>query len=265
MFTVLVAAHEFGHYIFARLFNMGVEEFALGFGKRPVFQWMRRTYVVPLREGEVAELSRTPEGKFDLESSGTRPHEDIQEIDTSSGKALREVTRFTVRAWPLGGFVRIKGMMPEEDGSETTIAGGFYNKPPWQRLIVLFAGPLFSVLAGLLILAPLYMTVGVMKRDNKPIIGPVIKGGPAYVAGLHEGDTVTSIEGSPVKTFYDLNRVVRDSANKTLSIGILRAGQPLLLHVTPEPFDVHHAGAGCEPRRYAAQATPGALGDAIPL
>ena len=82
------------------------------------------------------------------------------EEESPSGKILRETTRFTVRPWPLGGFVRIKGMLPEEDGSETTIAGGFYNKPPIQRLVVLFAGPLFSVLAGILILTPLYMTTG---------------------------------------------------------------------------------------------------------
>ena len=39
MISILVAAHELGHYVFARLFNMGVEEFAIGFGKKPLVIW----------------------------------------------------------------------------------------------------------------------------------------------------------------------------------------------------------------------------------
>ena len=40
--TVLVAAHEWGHYLFARMFRMGIEEFAIGFGSKPIWTWMRR-------------------------------------------------------------------------------------------------------------------------------------------------------------------------------------------------------------------------------
>ena len=42
-------------------------------------------------------------------------------------------TKFTIRPLPLGGFVRIKGMMPEEDGSETLVPNGFYSKSPARR------------------------------------------------------------------------------------------------------------------------------------
>jgi regulator of sigma E protease len=233
MFTMLVAAHELGHYLFARLFNMGVEEFAIGFGKRPILQWMRRTYTIPIRPGEIASIEHSGPSKFDLESAASRPPEDMVEIDTPSGKALRETTRFTVRAWPLGGFVRIKGMMPEEDGSETKIAGGFYSKPPWQRLIVLFAGPLFSVLAGILILAPIFMIEGSIP-NLKPVLGPLLKGGAAMKAGLKEGDRIASIDGKPVATFYNVVQLVRDSQNKTLNFGVVRGNQTLYFPVKPD-------------------------------
>jgi len=233
MFTLLVAAHELGHYLFARMFNMGVEEFAIGFGKRPIFEWMKRTYEIPMRPGEVAEIDRTTTARFDIESSGSRAHEDMVEVDTPSGKILRETTRFTVRAWPLGGFVRIKGMMPEEDGSETTIAGGFYSKAPWQRLLVLFAGPLFSVLAGILILVPLIMIEG-GKPNNRPVLGMLAPEGAAMKAGLHPGDRIVAINGTPIKTFFGVVQVVRESENKKLDFEIERSGQQLHISVTPE-------------------------------
>ena len=115
MISALVAAQELGHYLFARLFGMGVEEFAIGYGKKPLFTWLRKPYKVRGHSGE-----------------------DLGESET---------TDFTVRPWPLGGFVKIKGMMPEEDGSEINVRGGFYNKPPWQRFVVLLAGPAFSVVS----------------------------------------------------------------------------------------------------------------------
>ncbi len=233
MFTLLVAAHELGHYLFARLFNMGVEEFAIGFGKQTIYEWMKRTYIVPIRPGEVAQIESTNPNRFDVESTGRRAPEDMVEIDTPQGKALKETTRFTVRPWPLGGFVRIKGMLPEDDGSETTIAGGFYSKAPWQRLIVLFAGPMFSVIAGILILIPLYIVSGKDQLDNSPVIGPVSKKGPAAEAGLKEKDVVTAIDGKAVKSFYDINVIVRDSADKRLKFSILRDDKPLELTVIP--------------------------------
>ena len=234
MFTVLVAAHELGHYLFARLFKMGVEEFAIGFGRRPILEWMRRTYEIKMRPGEVPQLERASPPAFDLESSASRPQEDIVRIESPGGDILRETTRFTVRAWPLGGFVRIKGMVPEEDGSETKIAGGFYSKPPWQRLIVLFAGPMFSVLAGILILIPLYMIAGKYEPDNQPILGVISKDGPAAKAGLQEKDQITSIGGKRIDSFYGLVQVVRDSAGKDLTVDVLRDGHPLSFIVVPQ-------------------------------
>ena len=53
--SVLVAAHEYGHYLFAKIFKMGVEEFAIGFGRRPLFTYRRKTYRLPVAAGEAVE------------------------------------------------------------------------------------------------------------------------------------------------------------------------------------------------------------------
>jgi regulator of sigma E protease len=201
--SVLVAAHELGHYWFARLFNMGVEEFSIGFGRPKLTTWMRRTYTVR----DEKDPSAPPE---------------------------KETTDFTVRAWPLGGFVRIKGMVPRDDGSEVHIAGGFYNKPPWQRIIVLLAGPAFSVLAGLAILIPLYATVGVQRIDNTPVISGLRTDSPAGRAGLKPGDRFVAVNGESITTFYDYIVRVRDRGGEEIAVTVERDGEFLNVNMVPE-------------------------------
>ena len=192
--TILVAAHEFGHYIFARLFGMGVEEFAIGFGKKPLFTFLRKTY-------------DTPEGP--------------------------ETTVFTVRPWPIGGFVRIKAMMPEDDGSEVKVVGGFYSKPHWQRLVTLLAGPVFSILAGFAILVPLYMTEGMPKPSNEPIIGQIQEGGPAHKAGLKVDDRIVSVNGQPISTFFEAIKIVRERPEQPTPVVVNRDGKEISATLVP--------------------------------
>jgi regulator of sigma E protease len=202
MISVLVAAHELGHYLFARLFGMGVEEFAVGFGKKPIWVYGRRTYKVT-----------------------DEHHPGVEQTET---------TDFTIRPWPLGGFVRIKGMVPEDDGSEVDIPGGFYNKAPWQRFIVLLAGPAFSVLAGIVLLVPLYAIVGIDRRVNDPVIPDVVVGKAADLAGIKPGDRVLAVNDAPVKTFADFIFAVRDKGGQALRISVDRQGEQKEFTITPE-------------------------------
>jgi regulator of sigma E protease len=238
MISVLVAAHELGHYLFARLFGMGVEEFAIGFGSKPLFTWHRRHYTVKVSEGQAID---SPSGEgFDHTTGGLSSLEGrsdagrIEVLETPEGTVLRERTDFTVRPFLVGGFVRIKGMLPQEDGSETRIAGGFYSKPAWQRLVVLFGGPLFSVLAGIAILVPLNMSRGVVSLKNEPVFGTVIDGGAAAKAGLREGDRILTVDQKPIATFYEFVSIVRDRPDQELAVSVQREGKTLDFKLTPK-------------------------------
>ncbi len=230
MLSVLVAAHELGHYPFARLFNMGVEEFSIGMGKR-VALLGRRPYIVPILPGTDPVAKSLSEGSV-LEGGKMVRMSEL--IETPSGPALREETDFSIRSLPIGGYVRIKGMMPEEDGSEVRIPGGFYSKPPWQRLVVLFAGPLFSVLAGILILVPLYMTVGAMRPNPSPEISGIVTGGAANKAKLQAGDLFVSINGTPIREFYDARKIIDNSDGAPLKVVVSRKGKLVSTVVRPE-------------------------------
>src|SRR5262245_26383873 len=106
MLSVLVAAHELGHYLFARMFNMGVEEFAIGFGKKPIWTYGRRTYTLPLAAGQVPMQTIHEEDEAVKEASGgqklayaleggVHQHGVPEVVDTDQGQVIRETTVFT--------------------------------------------------------------------------------------------------------------------------------------------------------------------------
>lgn len=223
MLVILVAAHELGHYAFARLFGMGAEEFSIGmFGRKPLLILGKRRYIIPLKPDEDPELRGEASP---LEGGGAI--EPAELVDTPDGRYLKETTVFTIRPWPLGGFVRIKGMMPQEDGGEVKIPGGFFSKSPLKRWIVLAAGPAFSVLAGIFLLIPYLMFYGKPDPSPKPVFGAMLTDGAAYKAGLGAGDRVLSIDGKPVNTWFEMTAAVRDTNEKPLKLVVQRDGKQL--------------------------------------
>lgn len=232
MICILVAAHEYGHYLFARMFGMGVEEFAIGFGRKPIWTYMRKSYEVE-RHPETTTPTDETEYIFPVDGSAALQPEPIEQPSRAAVKlAVKETTDFTIRPWPLGGFVRIKGMVPEEDGSEIHVPGGFYSKAPWKRFIVLLAGPVFSVLAGVVIMFALMIAVG--EKKGTTTLKNVIEGGPASVAGLRAGDKILKIGDLEIKTVHDATFALRDRAGQETRVEFERSGQVKSLVLTPQ-------------------------------
>lgn len=233
--SVLVAAHEYGHYLFARIFGMGIEEFAIGFGRKPIWTYRKKTYLIPIGANEVVRdrLESPATDGYGLESPNRKMIPAVV-VETPNGPAVKETTNFTVRAWPLGGFVRIKGMMPEDDGSETMIPGGFYSKAPWKRFIVLLAGPVFSVLAGVVLIFIVYATVGAPVMDKNAVVGDVYEKSPAQAAGLKTGDRIVEIDSVPIKSTFDVLDHVRFAGEKHHSLVYERDGKRFTTDIVPE-------------------------------
>ena len=100
---------------------------------------------------------------------------------------------------PAGGFVALPQMAPMEalEGG-TSDRAALPNITPLDKIIVAFAGPLFSLLLALLAGVAVW---GVGKpKDFIPtqIVGEVEKGSPAEIAGIHPGDKIVAINGKPV-------------------------------------------------------------------
>lgn len=144
-------------------------------------------------------------------------------------------TVWQLAAVPLGGFVQIAGMGPED--ADDPEGGNFRDKPRWQRAVVLFAGPAANWLIAAACLAVLAMTVGLRSADNAPRLGDIDPSGAAAAAGLAAGDRILAVDGQVVTTWDDLVREIRRHPAAAVPFELEREGARLTIAATPRPSE----------------------------
>ncbi|KOX22142.1 RIP metalloprotease [Nocardiopsis sp. NRRL B-16309] len=217
-----IAWHELGHLSTAKMFGIKCTEYMVGFGKT---LWS-------VRRGE---------------------------------------TEYGIKLVPLGGFVRMVGMLPParrtaedgdrklsrwramaEDAREASyIELGpedqdrqFYQRAPWKRLIVMFAGPAMNVVLAAILLGVLFMGIGVPQSTTtigavNECVAPVgssatdcegLPPTPAAEAGLEPGDVIVSVDGEPTPDWNSANQQIRQSLGST-EVVVERDGERRALDV----------------------------------
>ncbi|MFK8251558.1 RIP metalloprotease RseP [Ancylobacter terrae] len=157
----------------------------------------------------------------------------------------RHGTRWKLSAIPLGGYVKFYGdesaastpdraslaRMSAQEASES-----FYGKSVAARAAIVAAGPIANFLLAIVIFAGLFMTLG------RPILMPVADSvqaeSAAARAGIKAGDRIVSIDGTPIESFSDMQRIVSASAGQELSITLDRGGEPVTVAATPDQREV---------------------------
>jgi regulator of sigma E protease len=110
-------------------------------------------------------------------------------------------TEYVVAAIPLGGYVK---MLDEREGPvpSADLGRSFTRKPPWQRILVLLAGPAFNILFAIVVLWGMFWWEGT--TEQKPIVGDVLLGSVAAQAGLRSGDEIKAVNGVDVMSQRDV-------------------------------------------------------------
>lgn len=197
--SVVVFVHEYGHFIVARWCGVKVDAFSLGFG---------------------------PE---------------LTAFDDRKG------TRWRIAAIPLGGYVKFHG---DANSASTPSPEALAAMPPeeravsfacqvvWKRAAVVFAGPFFNFLLAIAIFAGMFAYFGKpVLIDGQPVLTPriaaVIPNGAGEAAGFKAGDLVKAVDGAPLETFSQFQRIVSASAGKELRITVARGGGEIQLDATP--------------------------------
>jgi regulator of sigma E protease len=107
-------------------------------------------------------------------------------------KVRRGETEYGIAPIPLGGYVKITGMNPNEDIPEDVLPRAYYNQPVWKRIVVILAGPAVNVVIAFLIVWALFLSNGQAAPSSR--VAEVTKGSPA-AAVLRPGDVVVSVDG----------------------------------------------------------------------
>jgi regulator of sigma E protease len=148
----------------------------------------------------------------------------------------RGETEYVLAAVPLGGFVKMLGEGPDEEASKSSDPRAFPNKSVGARMAIISAGVVMNVFLGLGCFVWAY---GRGMEEMPAILGGVLPGSPAYLAGLRAGDEIVAIDDRARNINYQ---------HLTLKVRLSGAGQTLRFRVNrpgrSEPFEVD-----IEPRR----------------
>jgi len=112
-------------------------------------------------------------------------------------KSGPDQTEYVLAAIPLGGYVK---MLDEREGevAPQDLERAFNRKSVWRRIAIVVAGPAFNFLFAILAYYLIFLA-GV--NGVKPIIGEVDVAGPAYTAGVQQGDLILAVNGVETRTW----------------------------------------------------------------
>ena len=188
--SLLVAIHEFGHFIVARIFKIRVEKFYIFFDPWfSLFKWKR---------GE---------------------------------------TEYGIGWVPLGGYVKIAGMIDESMDLEQMQAPvqpwEFRAKPAWQRLCVMVAGVVMNILLAMIIYTGIRYVHGESYMANEDVKWGYEFNEAAERMGFRDGDKFISVDGEGLDDVNDMrSRLLLTEGDRTVTVE--RNGEQVSFTI---PFD----------------------------
>ncbi|WP_084446450.1 RIP metalloprotease RseP [Hymenobacter roseosalivarius] len=180
------------------------------------------------------------------------------------GKKIGE-TEYMIGAVPLGGFVKITGMIDEsldtEAMSQEPQPYEFRAKPAWQRLIVMLGGIIVNVLTGILIFTILTAKYGQSYLPASEVRFGVVPSKLGEEIGFRKGDKIVKINGRPFEQFddvYDPDVVMGNQSYYTVE----RNGQLLDIKL-PTDFMDRLADNQKDPARFVEPLNPFEVGEVV--
>ncbi|WP_136609902.1 M50 family metallopeptidase [Sinomonas albida] len=242
--AVSIALHEVGHLLPAKLFNVRVTRYMIGFGPT----------VWSTRKGETEYgIKALPLGGY-VQMVGMYPPNrrdgSVRQSSTGIFQGLAEAARDQAH----------EEVRPEDHGRL------FYQLPVWKKIIIMLGGPAMNIVLGFVFMAIVLMGFGIPQPTNQiasvsacmvpsnqqaPSDTSACTKTPAAAAGLQPGDTVVRFDGQQVTGWDQLSSWIRASAGKTVGITVQRNGKDVDLTITPVLNQVAVYGSDGQPAKNA--------------
>lgn len=158
-------------------------------------------------------------------------------------------TEYGIGVIPLGGYVKIAGMIDEsmdrEQMKQPPQPYEFRSKPAWQRLLIMLGGVFFNFIFALLIYVSILTIWGETYLPNANVKYGILTDSTGYAMGLRNGDKIISVDGQPVDDFYaiipdillnDRRVITVDRQGTTVDVPVGREFIPVLLK-NPDVLD----------------------------
>ena len=249
--SILVVAHEWGHFIVARLFGIRVDDFSIGFGKR--------VWRIGKRGDTEYNLRLLPFGGF-VKIAGMAADE--EPLVRAKDKVLNKDADFNKDASdPDAREVPLMAENIETASDRPPAPDEFGSKALWQRSLVIFAGPFMSFVTGYVIFCLMGVLTGVPSGKVLNKIALVDAGGEGQRVGLHLGDEIVAVNGQPITTGEQMIARINGGLGQTLTLTVRNDGQTRTVRATPRPA----LGDDKKPVLYVDVTQPGAAGQEFGL
>ena len=237
--TILVVFHEFGHYLFSRLFGVRVDKFYAFFNPR--FSLVRIKRVdgkirVKFFSPNVPD-SYTEEKHYNFEGKEEITYKpiDLDTLPEGDWRRSPENTEFGVGWVPFGGYCKIAGMIDESMDVATMQQDPqpweFRTKKSWQRLLIMVGGVLFNLILAFFIYSMVLFTWGDSYTPAQGLKYGMEFNEHAESLGFRDGDIITATDGVPTTSFDgDLYRAIAKASKVT----VLRDGSEIVLDMPQE-------------------------------
>ena len=149
-------------------------------------------------------------------------------------------TVYSIRAIPMGGFVSMAGENSEDVYPEIEVPDDrrLYNKPVWQKIIIMLAGVFMNFMLCFVILSLIYLNNGAYAASPAAVVEAVMPDSPAERAGLEAGDRIVHLEQGVHKadpdTFQDMQAFFYTIESGDITVTVERNGAPVTLNVQAE-------------------------------
>lgn len=192
--SLLIVLHEGGHFFFARLFKTRVEKFYMFFDFLFPFSGILN---FPLWKKKVGD------------------------------------TEYGIGWFPLGGYVKISGMVDEsmdtEQMKQPPQPWEYRSKKPYQRLFIMLGGIIVNTIVAIVLYMIIFSVYGEEYLPTQNAKYGIMVDSVGKSIGLHNGDMITAIDGIPENRF---NRIVSDMVlNEGKTLQIIRDGQPMNIDI----------------------------------
>lgn len=147
-------------------------------------------------------------------------------------------TNYSLKFFPIGGSCEMKGEMDEDSNFDED---SFQSKKPWQRFLIILAGPVFNFLLSFIVALILYSVLG----TDLPVVDNVINGKPAAEAGLLPGDRIERIDSRNIKLYREITVYNLLHEGKTREITVRRSDGLHKFSISPvydEEYDRYIVG-----------------------
>src|SRR5450432_628785 len=164
-------------------------------------------------------------------------------------------TTFQIAPIPLGGFVQITGLNPNEefDHSDPHV---YPNRPRWMRFFTIVAGPLANFLTAVVVMMFVYTILGVPLPSKNERVVDVRTDSAAAAAGLKAGDLIVESNGKPITADHTIRDQIKSTGGAPQVLKVMRAGNPVTLTVTPRKQPTGEFLIGVQIEHYDLTALP---------